>query len=370
MHNKFNENAVLFFKAVLSSLLSSELSYSDDEMDHPRKFNRVVIGDSTKFSIPNNMSSDYPSYGGNVKVKALMNIQHSYDILNKKLLDVTIGKATSNDQSYVTRIIETVQTNDLLIYDLGYVTTLFINQIIKKDAYFLNRLPSQWNVYEAQSAKKVDWGLLYKDMKRKKSTTLEMQVHLTKQKIESRMIFNLVSKEVYEKRINLATKRAKSYGNNVSKEYKIRARFDVYITNAKSQDIKKEDVKSIYRLRWQIELIFKVWKSVLKIDMSKKVNKYRFECQLIAKLIWVILTYDIHQAMNNIDRKNGGNGHSSMFKVYKYLRSINHHIRSMVFNNECQVQWLKKFLVPFIMSFEIEIRQRKLPHYQILNLLS
>lgn len=64
---------------------------------------------------------------------------------------------------------------------------------------------------------------------------------------------------------------------------------NVYITNALSDDVPTEHVHNLYSLRWQIELLFKTWKSFFKIDNCKEIKKERLECHLYGQLIAILL---------------------------------------------------------------------------------
>jgi len=69
---------------------------------------------------------------------------------------------------------------------------------------------------------------------------------------------------------------------------------NLFVSNIKEQDLPKEQVWSLYRLRWQIELVFKVWKSVACVDKIKKAKRERIECHLYGKLLWVLLGWNIY----------------------------------------------------------------------------
>jgi len=78
---------------------------------------------------------------------------------------------------------------------------------------------------------------------------------------------------VYNERMRKANKNARKGGYQVSEEYKARAALNLFITSAPPEFIDIETAWKIYSLRWQIELTFKIWKSICKID---KVKKYAY----------------------------------------------------------------------------------------------
>jgi hypothetical protein len=55
-----------------------------------------------------------------------------------------------------------------------------------------------------------------------------------------------------------------------------------------------ENVWPLYHLRWQIELVFKIFKSVAQIDKIKKVNVFGFECYLYGKLLRALSGWDVY----------------------------------------------------------------------------
>ncbi len=67
------------------------------------------------------------------------------------------------------------------------------------------------------------------------------------------------------------------------------AGLNVYVTNIPWEWVPMEQVHELYTLRWQIEIVFKTWKSLFKIDHYRNVKQERLECQLYGKLIAIFL---------------------------------------------------------------------------------
>ena len=95
-----------------------------------------------------------------------------------------------------------------------------------------------------------------------------------KNKFPVRLILQVVIEEVYAKRIVEKTKSSKGQGRGqLKEETKIRCRFNLFITNADESMLSADQILPLYRLRWQIELQFKVWKSVFKVDTLHRMKE-------------------------------------------------------------------------------------------------
>lgn len=68
----------------------------------------------------------------------------------------------------------------------------------------------------------------------------------------------------------------------------------IMITNIPSSKLSSEYIGSIYRLRWQIELLFKLYKSHISIETIKgKSNSARILCELYAKFCVILIFHGI-----------------------------------------------------------------------------
>ncbi len=64
---------------------------------------------------------------------------------------------------------------------------------------------------------------------------------------------------------------------------------NIYITNIAWEIVPKEHVHDLYSLRWQVEIVFKTWKSFFQIDRCKDVKRERLECHLYGQLIAILI---------------------------------------------------------------------------------
>ena len=74
----------------------------------------------------------------------------------------------------------------------------------------------------------------------------------------------------------------------------------IYVTNAAPEHLSTEEVCLMIRVRWQIELLFKLWKDVIDIDDWRTQHGWRILCEVYAKLIaciiqhWLMISGSIH----------------------------------------------------------------------------
>ena len=370
IHKRFTPEAVAFMKALLAKLIELRLVTENSIPSALKAFNRLCIKDSTKFSIPKEFADTYPGYNGFHKGSALMNIQYEYDLLSANWSCLDFTKATRNDQADSRETLDNIEINDLHIRDLGYVTMPYLLGIEERQAFFLNRLPTQLNVYRKKNGKYllVDWNSVDRVFKKKELKQMELNVVLSKKhKLESRMVIVPIPDDVYQKRIRKASKHARSKGCQLTNEYKIKARYNIFITNVSADRLSPKDIIQVYRLRWQIELVFKTWKSGLSIHKTKKVRKERFECHMIARIILAMVNWRVYQSVNLALMKIEPNKGISILKFFKQTIKYITVLREIIQDASQLRDWIKEKIIPLVPYLLVETKKGKISHCQILN---
>jgi len=324
LHERFNKNALDFLKEALKRMLKKQLT--TPQIKSPKSFNRILIKDSTCFQVDESFVKDYPGSGGGGS-KASIRIQFEYDVLSGNINDLSINAFNEQDAKDSLATINLTRMGDLIIRDLAYMSLAVLQLIETWTAYYLCRTSPSVHVFEKQNDNEyhmMDFVTIQQYMKKHGLNCLEKEAYLgKKEKFTTRLIICLLPEEEVAKRIRKAefNNKKKKSKKPLSKEYKARAALNLFVTNANSDEIPMEKVWSLYRLRWQIELIFKIWKSVCHIEKVKKVKQHRLECYIFSKLILIVLAWQIlWRTAQNLFLREGKA--LSFFKSSKTLFSL------------------------------------------------
>ncbi|MBJ8205699.1 transposase, partial [Bacillus cereus] len=97
------------------------------------------------------------------------------------------------------------------------------------------------------------------------------------------------TEEQKQKRLRDRAIREKKKGITYTERTKLLQGITVYMTNIPTEWVPKEKIYDLYSLRWQIELLFKIWKSWFQIHRCKSIKQERLECHLYGQLISILL---------------------------------------------------------------------------------
>lgn len=304
LNQRFNSSAVTLLRHVFASLFTQKLSTAQvPSHRYASQFRSIRILDSTTFQLPDMFAESYQGSGGSSHT-AGVKIQLEYDLLSGQFLHVHSGAGKQNDRTYGSTCLQTVQTSDLCIRDLGYFDLNDLHQMDEKGAYYISRLKLNTRIYLKNphpeyfknGTLKKQTEYLQLDMEEimhqlKPGQTYEISdVYIGKnQKLPTRVIIHRLTEEQTRTRLENHAVKEKKKGIIMKERSKRLSAMNVYITNASLEDVPTEHIHDLYSLRWQIELLFKTWKSFFEIDHCKEIKKERLECHLYGQLIGILL---------------------------------------------------------------------------------
>lgn len=370
LHERFNDFSVGFMSDLLRHQLSQQLSRL--KPIESNRFNRIRIKDSTRFSVPKEFASVYKGQGG-IGTAAQISIQYEYDILTGEPIALDLTSACRNDQQDSKDTLNSIEKGDLLIRDLAYTSQKYIQYISKSDAFYLNRLNPKWVILD-KNGSPMDFLKISKHLTKHSLPLLEVDVQIAigKDLLSTRLIISKVDARTYTKRLAKAKIAAKSKGYQVTNRYKISAALNLFITNIPKDWLKAEQVRKAYSLRWQIELIFKVWKSQANINKVKAMKIQRFQCQLIAQFLWILL----HWKMLGIIQQWLTSQHKekdykcSVWKFYKAAFRLSTLLRQILMTKKSPNLWLEQLFKMGKPQLLTETKKDKLSTQKILFTLA
>jgi hypothetical protein len=292
---RFNERSVEFIKTVFERIFTLRVQEGGIDSEWLSQFNQVRIKDSTRFDIPEEFHEILPGSGGSAS-KAGVCIQYEYDVKGGKILDLTITPSIRPDIKDAKETMLNFEKGDLIIRDLGYFSLEVIEQIQLNQASFISRIDSTTKVYTHKQGriKELDFEALHRLMLMQGLGRVELPVLIGKiARIPLRLVIELMPDNVYEKRMRAINKGNKKKNRRTSKEYAIRARYNLFVTNVKQDILAAGAISTIYKVRWQVELVFKAWKSTFGIDNTRKMKYIRWLCLLYMKLLVIVTNWKI-----------------------------------------------------------------------------
>ncbi len=366
---RMNDRAVEFIRSLLQKQLTSQVANVLD-VGLMRHFNRVRIKDSTKFEIHNQLKDYFPGFGG-LASEASACLQLEFDLKSGMIIDLDLTPGNRPDSKDALEKSGDIQKNDLIIRDLGYFALGVLSDIQKAEAYFISKLNYKTIVFEAieGSLSVIDFGKLYQNMKQKGITRMEKPVFIGKEdKLPVRLIIELMPDQVYEQRVRKVKAYNQKKGHQTGTEYTDRARFNLFVTNIGTEMLTLQSIPLFYKLRWQIELIFKVWKSTFGIQATRKMKLERFLCLLYSKLLLIMVNWEIIMVYRNGMYTNTYRW-LSIDKCFKTLKNNVDRFRVIFknphYNIEELVNWIEKTLGS---KHWLEKRKNKINYEEIINL--
>ena len=274
-------------------------------------FSHIYLIDSTNFDLHPSLRETFKGSGGSAS-ESSMRIQFVYDYLTGEMY-IKIGDADTADAVTLNDIVKennlSTDGNSLFLGDLGYFKTetfLILNG--RKDQFFLSKLKYKVKIYDTK-------GNEINILEELKSNPDKIDINIKIGQLKCRLIVQKLSPETINAKIRRANKNSKK-GKAVSKDYKLFLSYGIFITDLPDRYNFKV-LFAIYRIRWQIELIFKTWKSILNINKIRSAKENRIMCEVYGKLIIASLTDKIYLEVQLIYQVN-----LSYHKSLQFIKSL------------------------------------------------
>jgi hypothetical protein len=301
--HRFTDELVLFLEELLRQVVSRTLAAKAADTPLLKKFSDVRIGDSTILTLPDEFADRFPSCGGSDNTGlAAMKIQVLWSLLTGQLLawQATSGRASDAKSEMADAL---PPAGSLSVFDLGYFSLDRFRRAGEGCAYWISRLQHGTKVFDA-TRKSLDLPTFLRAQGAHGLVDIAVLLG-EKERIACRLIAMRVPEEAASRRRRRIREKARDHGREPSQEYLDLQGWTIFVTNCDKELLTWKEVIVLYRARWQIELLFKLWKSHNHVAaLESGVSPQRQMAVLYAKLIGVVVQHWIllSAAWNDVRR--------------------------------------------------------------------
>ncbi len=287
---RFTPALVKFLAAALQRVLSHVLTADAPPIELLGRFTEVVIGDSTTVTLPDELAEQFPGCGGSHGGgKAALKIQVLWDLRHGRLQMLLEPGRASDAKSRITEL--PLPAGSLSILDLGYFSLERFEHVERAEGYWLSRLQHGTTVRDATGRPVALRNFLGKNAKR---GVVDVRVQLGEKRLPCRLLAVRVAAEIAARRRRKIREKARDHGRAPSKEYLDLQGWTIFVTNCPPSLLRWKEVVVLYRARWQIERLFKLWKSYNRLaDRDVEATAVRQLAEVYARLIAVIIQHGI-----------------------------------------------------------------------------
>lgn len=316
-----------FLKKTFLNYLNQKIKKTTAEDECCKKFNMfsgIKIGDSSSIELSESLAKNFKGSGGGAS-KSALKLNVLADVFNYSTVHVDIKAGSYSDRNFAKTDIKYLRKGELLIRDLGYFMVEGFQKILDKKAFFISRFLKNVKIYLNNSSNgALDIYQFLREGTRGGKKIFDTKVFISEQKFECRLIAFKTPKWVVKQR---AKKFKAMNKKEPSAEYLEWAGYSVFITNIDSSLCSSELIIELYRIRWKIELLFKSYKSTLKIDVIRGKNRNCVLCIVYAKLIGILMA---EKVIFYIAISCENNREISVDRTIKWLKSGNRFVKAIL----------------------------------------
>lgn len=259
IEKRFNERLLVFLRAGLEHVLGHVVAADPVTIPLLDKFTAVTIGDSTSITLPEVYAVEFPGCGGKAgSGKAVVKIQVEWDLRSGRFTQLELHPGRRTDAKCQDPNAP-VTPGSLTIRDLGYFSLKRFRKLSAGGAYWISRWQPGTMVFHA-NGQPLD--LLAYVRQHQGNRPIDLPVLLgAAERLPSRLIVLRVPPEMAARRRQKAYEQAQKHGHVPSPEHLAWCDWTLFVTNCPGELLTWKEIVILYRARWQIELLFKLWKS-------------------------------------------------------------------------------------------------------------
>lgn len=287
LHHRFNQAAATMLRTVLQAVFSFIIASPGVELELLRRFSAIYLVDATTIVLPPALAALWPGCGGTgpqaqrgaLKIQVRLN-------LSSGQLSGSLQRGSAPDVDNPIAYAD-LPKGSLRVADLGYFSIAIFKTIAAQGSYFLSRLRFGSAIYAAdgQQLDLLSW------LPRQGGEQVDVDIYLGQAKLPCRLVAMRVPQAVADERRRKLYIREQKHHRQPKAAMLAWQDWSIYVTNASQAQLSVAEIMTLYRSRWQIEMVFKLWKQYGKLNQWQSANEWHIMCEVYAKLLAMVIKH-------------------------------------------------------------------------------
>ena len=288
LDQRFTPQASALLQEVLHAAVTQSIAADPVAIPLLQRFTAVLLQDSSTIALPDALATVWQGCGGRPGPgRAALKLQVRVDLCTGALTGPLLEDGRRHDRASALQAAP-VPRGALHLADLGYFSLERLHTLHQAGAFFLSRLHPQTAVYDEQG-ERLD---LARWLQAAAGEPVDQPVYLgATHRLPVRLLAVRVPQEVADERRRRLHAEARRRGQTVSQRSVALADWTIVVTNVPVEQMSLEEALVLLRVRWQIELLFKLWKQHGQIDEWRSAKPWRILCEVYAKLIGLLIQH-------------------------------------------------------------------------------
>lgn len=284
---RFTSETATLLQTVLQSSVEQVIASEPVAIPLLQRFHGVYVHDCTTISLPAALSDTWSGCAGDGPVAALKcGVQ--LDLLRGSLQTLDLAHGRANDQTLPMQQAP-LPKGALRLADLGFYDLNLLARQTEAGTYWLTKVRVGTLLRDESSAV---MGLLAFVKRLGDVSAWDGWVWVGgKGQLRARLLVERVPQEVADQRRRRLRKEAQDKGRLPSEEALALAAWTLLLTNVPPAMLSVKEALVVAKVRWQIELVFKLWKSHGKLDTWRTEKPARILCEVYGKLLAMLLQH-------------------------------------------------------------------------------
>ena len=283
---RFTPELADFFLELLRQATRLALQPSPAQLPLLQRFTAVLIHDSTTVGLPASLAAMWPGCGGSAGCgAATLKISSCLELLSGALdLSFEPGKQHDNDSPLLMR---TPAKGSLVLNDLGYFDLGRFAAWSSAGVFWITRATARVGLIVGGEYLPL-WCYLER-LRQEGAVYVEEWLTVGELGLKCRLIAVRCPAEVEARRRQKLYEKCGKRGKTPKEAALVLCGWTVFLTNVPQEKLTWREVWVVYRLRWQVELLFKRWKSLGGLGHSQGTKEWRLVVEVYAKLLGALM---------------------------------------------------------------------------------